>query len=304
MQKQLIAVLLAGGIAFAAQAADFPKEINITYVKAPFNLQNIVMKEQGLLEKAFEKDGVKVNWRVINSGADQSLAMASGALDFSAVMNTASLLLGAGAGNPIAIATGVAHPEKIFAMVGKPGSNLTVKDLKGPGSNLTVKDLKGKTVGGPKGTVLHQMLVAALAKEGMTINDVNCRREDRRGPRRRERHHQGQCRGREDHHDLRRARRAEPRHDGAQVLRLGISGSLCARDRGAPQHLEVDSGEQGRSARHGREGTGVYEWSNFYDVLNEGDIQGLEKDMKFLIDNGMMKKSLDVRSLVLPSAMK
>ena len=58
MQKQLIAVLLAGGIAFAAQAADFPKEINITYVKAPFNLQNIVMKEQGLLEKAFEKDGV------------------------------------------------------------------------------------------------------------------------------------------------------------------------------------------------------------------------------------------------------
>ena len=161
MQKRILAVLLAGGLALAAEAADFPKEINITYVKAPFNLQNIVMKEQGLLEEAFEKDGVKVNWRVINSGADQSLAMASGALDFSAVMNTASLLLGAGVGNPIAIATGVAHPEKIFAMVGKPGANLTVKDL------------KGKTVGGPKGTVLHQMLVAALAKEGMTINDVN-----------------------------------------------------------------------------------------------------------------------------------
>ena len=52
------------------------------------------------------------------------------------------------------------------------------------------------------------------------------------------------------------------------------------------------------------EATKLYEWSNFYDVLNEGDIQGLEKDMKFLIDNGMMKKSLDVRSLVLPSAMK
>ena len=52
------------------------------------------------------------------------------------------------------------------------------------------------------------------------------------------------------------------------------------------------------------EATKLYEWSNFYDVLDEGDVKGLEKDMKFLIDNGMMKKSLDVRSLVLPSAMK
>jgi NitT/TauT family transport system substrate-binding protein/sulfonate transport system substrate-binding protein len=40
---------------------------------------------------------------------------------------------------------------------------------KGPRS---IKDLKGKTVAGPKGTVLHQMLVAALVANGMTIKDV------------------------------------------------------------------------------------------------------------------------------------
>ena len=97
---------------------------------------------------------------MINSGAVQGQAMASGDLDFSAVMNTASLLMAAGAGNPIAVATGVAHPKEIFAIVGKPGETLSVKDL------------KGKKVAGPKGTVLHQLLVAALLKEGMTINDV------------------------------------------------------------------------------------------------------------------------------------
>lgn len=313
MQKQLIAVLLAGGIAFAAQAADFPKEINITYVKAPFNLQNIVMKEQGLLEKAFEKDGVKVNWRVINSGADQSLAMASGALDFSAVMNTASLLLGTGAGNPIAIATGVAHPEKIFAMVGKPGSNLTVKDL------------KGKTVGGPKGTVLHQMLVAALAKEGMTISDVNFVNMDPGAAMTAvvagkidaglvaangiiKANAAGAktittCEGLVEPNLVMTVRKAfaeEYPEAYARVIEVHRNTWKWIQENKA-EALAMGAKEQGITID---EATKLYEWSNFYDVLNEGDIQGLEKDMKFLIDNGMMKKSLDVRSLVLPSAMK
>lgn len=313
MQKQLIAVLLAGGIAFAAQAADFPKEINITYVKAPFNLQNIVMKEQGLLEKAFEKDGVKVNWRVINSGADQSLAMASGALDFSAVMNTASLLLGAGAGNPIAIATGVAHPEKIFAMVGKPGSNLTVKDL------------KGKTVGGPKGTVLHQMLVAALTKEGMTINDVNFVNMDPGAAMTAvvagkidaglvaangiiKANAAGAktittCEGLVEPNlvmTVRKSFASEYPEAYARVIEVHRNTWKWIQENKA-EALAMGAKEQGITLD---EATKLYEWSNFYDVLDEGDVKGLEKDMKFLIDNGMMKKSLDVRSLVLPSAMK
>ena len=313
MQKQLIAVLLAGGLALAAQAADFPKEINITYVKAPFNLQNIVMKEQGLLEKAFEKDGVKVNWRVINSGADQSLAMASGALDFSAVMNTASLLLGAGAGNPIAIATGVAHPEKIFAMVGKPGSNLTVKVL------------KGKTVGGPKGTVLHQMLVAALAKEGMTINDVNFVNMDPGAAMTAvvagkidaglvaangiiKANAAGAktittCEGLVEPNlvmTVRKSFAAEYPEAYARVIEVHRNTWKWIQEN-KDEALAMGAKEQGITLD---EATKLYEWSNFYDVLNEGDVKGLEKDMQFLIDNGMMKKALDVRSLVLPSAMK
>ena len=40
------------------------------------------------------------------------------------------------------------------------------KDVKTPA------DLKGKKVAGPKGTVLNELLVAALNKEGMTLDDI------------------------------------------------------------------------------------------------------------------------------------
>jgi ABC-type nitrate/sulfonate/bicarbonate transport system substrate-binding protein len=36
-----------------------------------------------------------------------------------------------------------------------------------------LQDLKGKTIAGPKGTVLHQMLVAALGSQGLSLTDVN-----------------------------------------------------------------------------------------------------------------------------------
>ena len=40
---------------------------------------------------------------------------------------------------------------------------------------MKIEDLKGKTVVGPKGTVLHQTLVAALTSKGIDPKDVNLR---------------------------------------------------------------------------------------------------------------------------------
>lgn len=147
------AIAISAVIACGAAEAKMPKEVNIVYVKAPFNLQNMVIKDQKLLEKAFAKDGVKVNWKTITSGAQQSQAMAAGSVDVSAVMNTASLLLANGAGNPVQIATGVAHPAENFAIVVKSGS---IK---------SIKDLKGKRVAGPRGTVLQQLLARRAREE-------------------------------------------------------------------------------------------------------------------------------------------
>lgn len=160
MKKTLLACLFGLGLGACVNAADV-QEINIAYVKAPFNLQNIVMKHNQMMEKEFAKDGIKVKWHDITSGAKQTQAMAAGSLDASAAMNTASILMANAAGNPIRIATGVAHPTNLFAIVGKPGPQMKIEDL------------KGKTVVGPKGTVLHQTLVAALTSKGINPKDVN-----------------------------------------------------------------------------------------------------------------------------------
>ena len=65
--------------------------------------------------------------------------------------------------------------------------------------------------------------------------------------------------------------------------------------------LQIGAKAQGVSIDDAKK---LYDWSNFYDTLTEADIKGLELDQKFLIDNGMMEKAVDVRSLVLPEAMK
>ncbi len=315
MKMKLSAAFAAAyfGAAVSVFAADMPKSISITYVKAPFNLQNIVMKERGMLEDAFKKDGVEIKWRVINSGAVQSQAMASGDLDFSAVMNTASLLLAAGAGNPIAVATGVAHPKEIFAIVGKPGEALSVKDL------------KGKKVVGPKGTVLHQLLVAALVKEGMTISDVDFINMDPGAAMTAvlsgqadaallaanliiKAHEAGAktiatCEGLVEP-NLVMTVRTQFAEDYPEACNRVVAVNRAALEwikSHKKEAIQIGAKEQGVSIEDALK---LYDWSNFYDALTDSDVKSLEADQAFLIENGMMEKPVDVKSLILPSAMK
>ena len=44
------------GMSAVQAAPKMPESISITYVKSPFNLQNIVMKERGMLEDAFKAE--------------------------------------------------------------------------------------------------------------------------------------------------------------------------------------------------------------------------------------------------------
>ena len=90
--KRISSFLLAAAAALclAVPASAAENILRICYVKSPFNLQHIVMKERGILEKHMEKLGVSVKWYDINSGATQAQAMASGDLDVSGVMNSTS----------------------------------------------------------------------------------------------------------------------------------------------------------------------------------------------------------------------
>ena len=160
MMKKLFSILFLGLFSLVAQCQTWPQQLNITYVKAPFNIQNIVMKNQGLLEKEFAKEGIKINWIPIKAGLNQVRGMAAGEIDMVAAMNTSTLLIANSVGNRIVIVDGVAHPDDTFAIMAKP----EVKNI---------VDLKGRQIVGPKGTVLHHLLSAALKSSGVEMKDVN-----------------------------------------------------------------------------------------------------------------------------------
>jgi ABC-type nitrate/sulfonate/bicarbonate transport system substrate-binding protein len=157
----LIAVIsnLLFCIAANAQSRN-PQTVNISYIITPFNLQIMVMKERHMLEQAFAPLGVTVRWHNINSGPAQTMAMAAGSLDIAPVINSASVILANAAGNPVEIAALVCRPKQTFAL------------MVGPNGPRNIRELRGKTVAGAKGSVLHQMLIAALLKEGMKASDV------------------------------------------------------------------------------------------------------------------------------------
>ncbi len=163
--KKFLCLILCAVIAVSAFASGKKeeqqlKEINISYVRSPFNLPLIIMKEKGMAEKAFGEKGIKVNYYEITSGAKQTEAIAAGSLDIASVINSVSVILANAAGNPVEIFSGFSKPEQMFTIM------TTNPDVKTPA------DLKGKKVAGPKGTVLNELLVAALNKEGMTLDDI------------------------------------------------------------------------------------------------------------------------------------
>ena len=299
---------------FAAGAfAEMPEKVTMVYVKSPFNLQNMVMKEKGMLEKAFEKDGVKVEWKSINSGAKQAQAMAAGAVDVSAVMNTASLLMANGAGNTVYVASGVSHPTDTFAIVGKPGAAMTVKDL------------KGKKVAGPRGTVLHQLLVAALLKNGMTADDVEFLSMDPNAAMTAAvsgkvdaalvaasgiiKAEEAGCRGITTAKGLvdvnlvmTASKTFAEKHPEALATVVRVEREADEWIKANWQEaLAIGAKEHGISLKDAEK---LASWSNYYGVLTEADLRGLEADQAFLVENGMMRAPIDVKSIVLPIAMQ
>ncbi len=302
MFKPLATTILSLGLTANVFAANLPNEINIVYVKAPFNLQNIVMKEKGMLEKAFEKDGVKVNWKTITSGSKQTQAMAANAVDISAVMNTSSLLMANGAGNKVLIATGVSHPADTFAIVSKPGESADIKSL------------KGKKIVGPKGTVLHQLLVAALAKNGMSIKDVDFISMDQpsaallaaSGVIKAEKSGAKVITTAKDIVNVNlvttvSAQFAEKYPEALEKVVKVQREALTWIENHPDEAIAMGAKEHGIEISDAKK---LASWSNYYNTLTDDDIKGLETDQNFLYDNKMMERKVDVKSLILPSAMK
>lgn len=154
------AMIGCGNVNTTEDKAEKVSEINLTYVKSPLNVPSIIQKQDDLFGKEFSKDNIAVNFHEITSGPDQTQALAAGELDFLHALGGTSALIAASNGVELEILNTYSRSPKGFMI-------LTNDD-----SITSAKDLVGKKVAGPKGTVLHQVLIAALKNEGHTIDDV------------------------------------------------------------------------------------------------------------------------------------
>ena len=136
------------------------EEINLTYVKAPLNVPSILEKNLKMFDKEFEKDGIKVKFHELTTGPEQTNALAAGELDFLHALGGTSAIIAASNGVDLKITNVYSRSPKGFMILSK-------KD-----DITTPESLKGKKIGGPKGTILHQVLVGYLGKGNLKEDDV------------------------------------------------------------------------------------------------------------------------------------
>jgi sulfonate transport system substrate-binding protein len=157
-RRALVALIAASMLApGAAVAADALKEIRIDW--ATYNPVSMVLKQNGLLEKEFAKDGIGIVW-VQSAGSNK-------ALEF---LNAGSIDFGSTAGSAALVARINGNPTKSIYVYSRPEwtALVTTKDSK----IATVADLRGKRVAVTRGTDPHIFLVRALLGAGLSEKDI------------------------------------------------------------------------------------------------------------------------------------
>ena len=291
----------------AAPAAAKPGAITITYVKAPLNVPSILEKKLAAFDKEFAKDNIKVSYPEITVGSKQTEALAAGSLDFAHCLGGTSAILAAANGVDLKIIGMYSRAPKAFVVL-----------VKGTAIQ-NIADLKGKKVAGPKGTILHQLILAALAKNGLRPDDIQFVSMDlpssaaalmngsvdaalSAGP------------------DAIRAEKA-----GARILTNGeglVEATIVTAVRGdfltkqpelvkrfltvhqaAVAHikanpeeaLQLTAAETGLPLETVRQ---MLPWYDFDPTIRPSDIAELKRTQDFLIQNGMLKKSIEIEKII------
>src|SRR6266513_2180616 len=153
----LTSAFFVGLLPTSLLAADKPKEIRLDW--ATYNPVSMVLKQEGLLEKEFVKDGITIRW-VQTLGSNKALEfLNAGSIDFGSTAGAAALVAKIN-GNPIESIYVYSRPEWT-ALV-------TTKDSR----IASVAELKGKRVAVTRGTDPHIFLVRALLGAGLSEKDI------------------------------------------------------------------------------------------------------------------------------------
>ena len=156
--RRFLASLAAGLVALASlPALAAPSEIRIDW--ATTNPLSLVLKQNRLLEKEFEADGIAIRWTFSASSNKALELLGAGSLDIASTAGAAALVAGIN-GIPVK-AIGIFSRPEWTALVTRADSGIT-----------RIADLRDKTVAVTRGTDAHNFLLRALDGAGLTEHDV------------------------------------------------------------------------------------------------------------------------------------
>lgn len=303
----MLMILLAGCSSTEKPAASKVDTIPISYVKLPLNVPSIVEKKQGLFEKEFDKDKIKVEFPEITEGPKMTEALAAGSLDFCNALGGTSAILAAANGVDLKIIGIYSRAPKAFTIMA------TDPQIK------TVADLNGKKVAGPKGTILHQLLLAALNKEGLATTDtpfINMGIPQAMA---------AMFSGNADAALVAGPAVPKALANGAHILTTGeglldativiaVNGKFMAEHPDLvkrymavhQQSLQYINQHPEEVYQMAAEETGIsvkdvrnmMPWYDFNPAITPADIEDLEKTQDFLVQNGMLSKKVELKSLI------
>ncbi|MEE1200138.1 MAG: NrtA/SsuA/CpmA family ABC transporter substrate-binding protein [Christensenellales bacterium] len=310
--KRVMALLLAGMMVMALTgcAGDGKlKEITMTYVTSPLNVPTIVEKNHGIFLETLKESGVeKVSYSEITSGADQTQALASGDIQFLYAVGATSVLLSAANDADIRIISMYSRSPKAFCL------------FSGDESISSPEALRGKTIAGPQGTILHELLVAYLATADMTLEDVsfvNTTIPDAMS---------ALLGGKVDCALLAGAAAYNTQQSGAHLVTDGeglVEATICCATTNAfyEKHRDLVEGflkaqknvlsymEENREAALQETAEyldldpaaveDMYAYYDFDPEIRDSDIEAMTSTMNFMLENGMIEQAVDVNALVI-----
>lgn len=156
----IVGLLGACGSEESSSKSNGDKEtiVKIGYQKG--NTLNI-LKARGTLEERLAEENIKVEWLEFPIGTALLEGLNTDAIDFGHASDANGVFSQASGKTSVYVASDTPYPKGV-ALVVKEDSPIK-----------TVQDFKGKKIGVTKGGNMHYLLVKALEKEGLKIEDVN-----------------------------------------------------------------------------------------------------------------------------------
>ncbi|WP_425601270.1 aliphatic sulfonate ABC transporter substrate-binding protein [Bradyrhizobium ontarionense] len=153
----VMAIALLGS--FSVSGAEAAETLRIGYQKSSTLIA--ILKTNGDLEKALAPLDIKVSWHEFSSGLPLLEAINIGSIDFGAdVADTVPVFAQAAGAKLAYVAEETPSPSAQAILVA------TASPIKTPA------ELKGKKIAVTKGAGSHYLLLAALAKAGLTFKDI------------------------------------------------------------------------------------------------------------------------------------